>query len=128
MVHVTLFRAVQQVLHLRDGDNRHEPDEQEHQEVLTFSPSAQPFPAVTQRVTVGSTNLPVTTASGWMYLNLNTTVAGVVNPAEDPASSQAWVSILQRVQQGPNGGRYDVGFRAIRLDSAENPSHSTIIP
>jgi hypothetical protein len=103
-------------------------DEQEHQEVLTFSPSAQPFPAVTQRVTVGSTNLPVTTASGWMYLNLNTTVSGVPNPPEDTAASQAWVSILQRVQQGPNGGRYDVGFRAIRLDSAENPSHSTIIP
>jgi hypothetical protein len=52
----------------------------------------------------------------------------VPNPPEDTAASQAWVSILQRVQQGPNGGRYDVGFRAIRLDSAENPSHSTIIP
>jgi hypothetical protein len=101
-------------------------DEQEHQEVLSFSPSSLPFPAVTQRVTVGSSALPITTASGWIYLNLNTTVAGVPNPAEDPAASQGWVSVLQRVQQGPNGGRYDVGFRAIRLDSAENPTHTTI--
>jgi hypothetical protein len=101
-------------------------DEQERQETLTFSPTSLPFPAVTQRVTVGSSTLPITTASGWIYLNLNTTVAGAPGPPEDPAASQGWVSVLQRVQQGPNGGRYDVGFRAIRLDSAENPTHTTI--
>jgi len=100
-------------------------NEQEQQETLTFT-TTQPFPAVTQRVTVGSSALPVTSASGWLFLNLNTTVPSSPNPPEDPAAAQAWVTILQRVQQGPNGGRYDVGFRAIRLDSAESASHFTI--
>jgi hypothetical protein len=98
-------------------------NEQEQQEVISLS--SPPFPAVTQRVVVGSSALPVTSYSGWLYLNLNT-AGGAVQPAEDPLASQAWVSILQRVQQGPNGGRYDVGFRAIRLDSAESASHFTI--
>lgn len=98
-------------------------NEQEQQEVVA---AATPFPAATQRVIVGSSALPVTAYSGWLFLNLNTTVSGSPNPPEDPAAAQAWVTVLQRVQQGPNGGRYGVGFRAIRLDSAENASHFTI--
>jgi hypothetical protein len=96
-------------------------DEQEKQETLSVSAA---FPAATQRVTVGSTSLPVTSSSGWMYLNLNSFQTNA--PPEDPNADQAWVTILQRVQQGPNGGRYDVGFRAIRLDSAEQASHFVI--
>jgi hypothetical protein len=100
-------------------------DEQEHPELPGVSTT--PFPGATQRVTVGSSDLPITTASGWLFLDLNTTsVAAGANPPEDPAAAQAWVTVLQRVQQGPNGGRYEVGFRAIRLDSAETASHSTI--
>jgi hypothetical protein len=69
--------------------------------------------------------LPTTAFAGWLYLNLNT-AGGAVNPPEDPAAAQAWVTVLQRVQQGPNGGRYDVGFRAVRLDSAASASHLVI--
>ena len=83
------------------------------------------FPAATQRVTVGSSALPVTKSSGWLHLNLNTTVTGQVPGLSDPAVAQAWVSVLHRVYQGPTGGRYDIGFRAIRLDSARTPMPTT---
>jgi hypothetical protein len=98
-------------------------NEQEQQEAVA---ALTPFPAATQRVVVGSSALPVTAYSGWLFLNLNTTVTGSPNPPEDPAAAQAWVTVLQRVQQGPNGGRYGVGFRAIRLDSAESARHFLI--
>jgi hypothetical protein len=100
-------------------------DEQEHIETPTFL--APPFPGATQKVTVANASFPLTAGSGFLYLNLNNTVASSPNPPEDPTAAQAWVSVLQRVQQGPNGGRYDVGYRAIRLDSAQQASH-TLIP
>jgi hypothetical protein len=97
-------------------------DEQENTEAVT-SPT-RVFPAATQRVSVSTTSLPVSFASGWLFLNLNTVVAAAgANPPEDPAAAQAWVTVLQRVRQGPNGGRYEVGYRAVRLDSAQNASH-----
>ena len=101
-------------------------DEQENTESPTFA--TQPFPAATQRVTVGSTAFPLTTSSGWLFLNLNTVVAGAGGGLSDPAAAQAWVTVLHRVQQGPNGGRYDVAFRATRLDSARSASHLVLIP
>ena len=101
-------------------------DEQENTESPTFT--APPFPAATQRVTVGSTALPLTTSSGWLFLNLNTVVTGGGSGLTDPAAAQAWVTVLNRVQQGPNGGRYDVGYRATRLDSARSASHVVLIP
>ena len=75
--------------------------------------TSAPFPAATQRVTVASSAFPLTTSSGWLFLNLNTVVAGGGIGLTDPAAAQAWVTVLNRVQQGPNGGRYDVGYRAI---------------
>jgi len=98
-------------------------NEQEQVEVPAIT---TPFPAATQRVTVASADLPVTAFAGWLFLNLNTTVPTSPNPPEDPAAAQAWVTVMQRVQQGPNGGRYDVGFRAIRLDSATAASHQVL--
>jgi hypothetical protein len=95
-------------------------NEQEAAEQPPFT--AVPFPGVTQRVTVGSTDLPVTFYSGMVHLNLNTFVlAGPGPPLVDPSTAQAWVTVVQRALQGPNGGRYEAGFRAIRLDSARNP-------
>ena len=97
-------------------------DEQENSEAVA-SP-VRLFPAATQRVAVSTTSLPVSFASGWLFLNLNTVVAAAgSNPPEDPTAAQAWVTVLQRVRQGPNGGRYEVGYRAIRLDSAQSASH-----
>ncbi len=100
-------------------------NEQEGAEQLDFD--VLPFPGVTQRVTVASADLPVTFSSGFVLLNLNTVVLGGLGPPLlDPSAAQAWVTVLQRALQGPNGGRYEAGFRAIRLDSARNPDTSFI--
>jgi hypothetical protein len=101
-------------------------DEQENPETPAF-PSA-PFPAATQRVTVASSAFPLTTSSGWLFLNLNTAVAGQTAGLTDPTVAQAWVTVLNRVQQGPNGGRYDAAYRAVRLDSARSISPHVTIP
>jgi hypothetical protein len=59
---------------------------------------------------------------GWIYLNLNTTVAAAgSNPPEDPSAAQAWVSTLMSAE-----GRFSVGFDAIHLDSACDASHILI--
>jgi hypothetical protein len=100
-------------------------DEQEHTEVPAF-PTA-PFPAATQRVSVTGTNFPITFSSGWLYLNLNTLVPGQL-ANENLVAAQAWVTVLHRVLQGPNGGRYEAGFRAIRLDSARQTDNVIITP
>lgn len=97
-------------------------DEQEGTEAITTP--AQVFPAATQRVSIATSALPISFASGWLYLNLNATVTGASTvPPEDPAAAQAWVTVIQQVRQGPNGGNYEVGYRATRLDSARSVSH-----
>ncbi len=102
-------------------------DEEENPDVPQSFPLAPqppqmtfvPFPLEAQRVTVGSADFPVPFASGWTYLDLNTTVApaGAV-PPEDPAAAQAWVTATY-----DSKGRYSVGYRAIQLDSAESAVH-----
>jgi hypothetical protein len=74
-----------------------------------------PFPAEAQRTEVGGADLPVAPYNfGWLYLNLNTTVAAAgANPPEDPAAAQAWVTIEMKA-----GGRFSVGYDAVKLDSA----------
>jgi hypothetical protein len=80
-----------------------------------------PFPAEAQRTTVGGADLPVPFVFGWLYLNLNTSVAAAgANPPEDPAAAQAWVTVEMKAQ-----GRFSVGFDAIQLDSACVASHFT---
>jgi hypothetical protein len=97
-------------------------DEQEHPQVPTttpFSPQPPnigiiPFPAETQRTQVGGSALPVPFNFGWIYLNLNTTVAQAPGlPPVDPAAAQAWV-----VYTLASNGHFAVGIDAIRLDSA----------
>jgi hypothetical protein len=102
-------------------------DEQEHPQVpqsFPVSPQPQqtgiiPFPAEAQRTHVGGPALPVPFNFGWMYLDLNTTVAAAgTNPPEDPAAAQAWVSITMSAF-----GHYSVGYPAIKLDSACKAQH-----
>lgn len=104
-------------------------DEQEHPNVAqTFPVSPQPpgealapFPAEAQRTSVGGADLPVPFKFGWLYLNLNTVVAAAGNnPPEDPRAAQAWVTVEMRA-----GGRFSVGFDAVKLDSACMASHFT---
>jgi hypothetical protein len=85
------------------------------------NPGLLPFPAEAQRVPIDGPDFPVSFNSGWIYLNLNTTVAAAgANPPEDPAAAQAWVTTVH-----DSKGRYSVGYRAVRLDSAEVALHTT---
>ncbi len=102
-------------------------DEQEHPVVpqtFPFSPqpptaSIIPCPAETQRVQVGGAAFPVPFSFGWLYLDLNTTVAAAgANPPVDPAAAQAWV-----IYTLASNGHFGVGIDAIRLDSACAASH-----
>ena len=91
-----------------------------------FSPPPEtegplPCPARRSAPPVGGPDLPVPFNFGWLYLNLNTTVAAAgPNPPEDPAAAQAWVTTVMNAQ-----GRFCVGFDAIQLDSATNANHFT---
>jgi hypothetical protein len=102
-------------------------DEQEQPQVpQTFPVSPQPpqsgiipFPAEAQSTHVGGADFPVPFNFGWLYLDLNTTVAAAGSvPPEDPAAAQAWVTARMTAQ-----GRFSVGFDAVQLDSACTASH-----
>jgi hypothetical protein len=102
-------------------------DEAENPEVPdSFPVSPQPptatnlvCPAEAGRTAVGGADFPVTPSFGWLYLNLNTTVAVAgANPPEDPAAAQAWVTVVMDAD-----GRFSVGFDAIQLDNATNALH-----
>ena len=78
-----------------------------------------PFPAEAQRTEVNGEDFPVPFDFGWLFLNLNTTVAAAgPNPPSDPAAAQAWVETVMSAE-----GRYSVGFEAIGLDNANRASH-----
>ncbi|HVT17165.1 MAG TPA: hypothetical protein VHQ90_13420 [Thermoanaerobaculia bacterium] len=104
-------------------------DEQEHPVTQTAPPVSPPppgttvipCPAETQRVQVGGASLPTPFNFGWIYLNLNTTVAAAgANPPVDPAAAQAWV-----VATYSANGRFSVGIDATSLDSACAALHFT---
>jgi hypothetical protein len=102
-------------------------DEQEQPEVPPTVPIAPqppgqgiiPFPAEAQRTHVGGPAFPVSPTFGWLYLDLNTTVAGNPNPPEDPAAAQAFIEVLHNAE-----GRFSVGHNAIQLDTAARAHHS----
>ncbi len=99
----------------------------ELQQVPPFSPPPPgdfliPFPAEAQRTAVDGEDFPVSFDFGWIFLNLNTTVAAAgSNPPEDPAAAQAWVTVVMDAS-----GRFSVGYDAIQLDSACAASHRLI--
>ncbi len=97
-------------------------DEQENTsvaQVFPFSPQPTgpgltPCPAETQRVQVGGPTLPIPFSFGWLYFDMNTTVAAAgANPPVDPAAAQAWI-----IYTLESNGHFGVGVEAIRLDSA----------
>ncbi len=102
-------------------------DEEENPQLTTTPPVSPPpplsgptpFPAEAQRTQVDGTDLPVPFSFGWLYLDLNTTVAPAgAFPPEDPAAAQAWVTVEMRAS-----GRFSVGFDAVQLDSACSALH-----
>jgi hypothetical protein len=82
---------------------------------------AIPFPVATQRVVVGTGELPSIFQFGTLYLDLNTFVTGSPNPPEDPQAAQAWVEVRQK-----GTGRYSSGWSATMLTSAKEQTHSLI--
>jgi len=102
-------------------------DEEEHVEVPgPFPFSAQPpqvalipFPAEAQRTKINGPDFPVPFNFGWIFLDLNTTVAGNPNPSFDPGAAQAWV-----IYDMDSNGHFSVGFEGLRLDSACAPNHT----
>jgi hypothetical protein len=103
-------------------------DEQEQPFIMPMPPffpspppvALVPFPSAAGSVHVGSSSFPVPYSFGWLYLDMNTTIAGNPNPPVDPAASQAWVSVTHSAN-----GRYSVGYAAVPLDSGANPLHFT---
>ncbi len=89
-------------------------DMQEYPTALAGSP----FGASALRVGLGMSGGDLTTParSGWLFLNLNTTVtAAGANPPIDPARAQAWVVSLQSPKAV---GRFSTATMAAPLDSA----------
>jgi hypothetical protein len=112
-------------------------DEQENAEDLCFAGDVVSpplggaetcFPLEAQRIALQGGNVagadPTPAAAfGWMYLNLNSAVTGVAYPAAAPSTMQNWVTTVMDAT-----GRFSVGFDAVRLDSACEPSNVIFIP
>ncbi|HEX5759174.1 MAG TPA: hypothetical protein VF121_08270 [Thermoanaerobaculia bacterium] len=112
-------------------------DEQENPEDLCFtgdvvSPpigGAQTcFPLEAQRVHLEGGNLigadPTPSADfGWMYINLNHTLSPAAGSDPFPGVAQNWVTTMMSAE-----GRFSVGFDAIKLDTACNPTNVSFIP
>lgn len=85
--------------------------------------SLVPFPAVANKVKVGSSALPVPYDSGWIFANLNTTVSPAPAntwPPEDTAASQGWMTT---VFEGKTLHALSPG---VPMDSATAASHLII--
>ena len=74
-----------------------------------------PFPFEAQRTDVGSSALPSSYDFGWIFLNLNSAVAGSLVPFEP--LMQNWVTVVMDAQ-----GRFSVGFDAIQLGNVTDPA------
>ena len=119
-------------------------DQQEHPQVpQTFpvapqppNPGLIPFPAAAQKTLIGSGGsvngpqvfqpgqFPVNFASGFIFYNLNTSVAlAGSNPSADPAAAQAWLMMMRPVI-GSSGVVGLVGGPATQLDTASAAHHS----
>jgi hypothetical protein len=81
------------------------------------------FPLEAQRVFLAGGNVigsdPTPAAEfGWMYLNLNHTLSASAGTDPFPGYAQNWVTTVMDAE-----GRFSVGFDAIQLDNAVNPSN-----
>jgi hypothetical protein len=81
------------------------------------------FPLEAQRVSLQGGNVVADDPNppalfGWIYLNLNTAVAGGAANI-NPLTAQAWVTVVMSAE-----GRYSVGFDAIQLDQANETAFS----
>jgi hypothetical protein len=82
------------------------------------------FPLETQRIHVQGGNVIADdavppAAFGWMYLNLNHTLA---SGDPYPGRAQAWVTVAMSAE-----GRYEVGYDAVQLDNATSSVANGVI-
>jgi hypothetical protein len=100
-------------------------DEQEETE--TLASNIRSFPLATQKVVVDSAELPTTFASGWVHLNLNTSVpVALAFPPEDSTAAQGWVETLRDDSDlGAYGARGHVAVtqHPVQLDNATQAQH-----
>jgi hypothetical protein len=66
--------------------------------------------------------LPLAFTSGWLYLNLNSTVGA--GPPTSPNTSQAWVIAVNQGSTRLGGPAVD----AVQLDNATEPANNILIP
>jgi hypothetical protein len=98
-------------------------DEQEQPDVPVappFSPPPPgdflvPFPWEAQRTEVNGPDFPIPFNFGWLFLNLNNTVAGSQVPFEP--LMQNWVTAIMEAE-----GRFSVGFDAFQLCNVTDPA------
>ncbi len=85
----------------------------------TFGPVATQIAAMNN----ATMQLPTSIKMGWVFMNLNTTVAPAgANPPVDPAASQSHVTVLRNHK---NLSRLSTGAIATPLDSATAARHNT---
>jgi hypothetical protein len=100
-------------------------DEQENPDVAPpgdgfsppiVAPPVNPFPWETQKVLVGGLTFPVPFTAGWVYMNLNTEVAGqFLAPGDD--RMQNHVSVIHRAED-----RFQIGLDAMHFDNVTSPA------
>lgn len=92
---------------------------------ITVATATSVAPVSTQMTAINSATMGIPVQKmGWMYMNLNSTVAPAgANPPEDPAASQSHITVL-RTHKGVTGLRS--GAVATPLDSATDASHLII--
>ncbi len=98
-------------------------DENENPDVAETSPFSPPIPGdfllpcplEANRVQVDGPDFPVPFDFGWLYLDLDTTVAGSQVPFEPV--TQNWVMAIFKAND-----RFSVGFDAIQLDNVTDPA------
>ncbi len=98
-------------------------DEHENPDIPESSPfspvipgtSLIPFPWEANRTAVGGDDFPVPFDFGWLYLNLNSAVAGSQVPFEP--LMQNWVTALMSAN-----GRFSVGFDAFSMGNVTDPA------
>ena len=101
-------------------------DEQENPEVPETSPfsppipgaSLVPFPWEANRTQVNGSSFPVNPSFGWLYLNLNSTVAGSQVPFE-PLMQNHVTAIMDA------NGRFSVGFDAFQYGNVTFPGQAS---
>ena len=105
-------------------------DEEENPVTVPGSPFSPPqqqsgllvCPWESTRTKVDSARLPVPFDFGWLYLNLNTTVAGDFK-VNGLGIHQAWVGVVMSAS-----GRFSVGFQGMHYDLANDPLNVCIGP